>query len=80
MRKKLSELNSLGRIYQIKKQPDCAERELISLLHTTEQFTSDYLDFHNDGPDGYGGTVFACHKSLGYLSQQHVKLQCIKYS
>ena len=139
---KLTELNSSGRIYQIK-NGQIVERELNSVLHTTEQFIantnindssfnstcsknidiaysdyklislnfrgvrskkesflsmieaesshfiastetwlnpsvysseifpSDYLVFCNNRPDGYGGTVFACHKSSLYWDTCH---------
>ena len=35
-------------------------------VYSSEVFPSDYLVFHNDRPDGYGGTVFACHKPFPY--------------
>jgi len=33
-------------------------------VYSSEFFPSDYLVFRNDRSDGYGGTVFACHKSF----------------
>ena len=35
-------------------------------VYSSEVFPSDYLVFRNNRPDGYGGTVFASHKSSLY--------------
>jgi len=35
-------------------------------VYSSEVFPPDYEIFRNDRPDGYGGVLFACHKSLKF--------------
>ena len=48
-------------------------------VYSSEVFPPDYEIFCNDRPDGYGGVLFACHKSLACTKIPIIRTCLVKF-